>query len=406
MAQIAPFPAWRYDPSRVGPMADVIAPPYDVISPAEQGALYERSPYNVVRLILARDAERADAAARTLRGWMDEGVLAQEAVPAVYLYSQRFTLPDGRTRRRDGVICRLRLEDFSRGVVRPHERTFPGPKRDRLALMRATGAYLSPIFGLYARPGEPLRDVLGPVDEPLVDAEVAGTGHRVGHTLWRVSDSAAVARLQAALAAETIFIADGHHRYETGLAYRDECGGRGDTGWILACLANMEEEGLVVLPTHRLVRPACAVDDGALLAGVGGRFDVETLAQNGTRPTGVIDVVLPGRRLRLRPTDVVRGAMAALPEAVRGLEVAMLREALLGPLGIGAEQLEFTHDDAEAVGAVASGRAAAAFLVNPPSMAAVRAVCLSGEVMPEKSTYFYPKLADGLVFDLVGPPWR
>jgi uncharacterized protein (DUF1015 family) len=406
MAQIAPFPAWRYDASRVGVMADVIAPPYDVISPAEQAALYERSPYNVVRLILARDAERADAAAGTLRGWIDQGVLAQEAAPAVYLYSQRFTLPDGRARRRDGVLCRLRLEDFSSGVVRPHERTFPGPKRDRLALMRATGAYLSPIFGLYARPGEPLRDVLGPLDEPLVDAEVGGTGHRVGHTLWRVSDSAAVARLQAALAAETIFIADGHHRYETGLAYRDECGGRGDTGWILACLANMEEEGLVVLPTHRLVRPACAVDDGALLAGVGGRFDVEPLAQNGTRPTGVIDVVLPGRRLRLRPTDVVRGAMADLPEAVRGLEVAMLREALLEPLGIGAEQLEFTHDDAEAAAAVASGRAAAAFLMNPPSMAAVRAVCLSGEVMPEKSTYFYPKLADGLVFDLVGPPWR
>jgi uncharacterized protein (DUF1015 family) len=402
MAEIAPFAAWRYDAGQVGSMSDVIAPPYDVISPAEQAALYERSPYNVVRLILARDAERADAAARTLRAWIDRGVLAQDAEPAVYLYSQHFTLPDGRTRRRDGVICRLRLEDFSRGVVRPHERTFPGPKRDRLALMRATGAYLSPIFGLYARPGEPLRELLGAADEPVVAAEVGGTGH----TLWKVSDAAAVGRLQAALAGETIFIADGHHRYETGLAYRDECDGRGDTRWILACLANMEEEGLVVLPTHRLVRPACVLDGGALLAGVGGRFDVETLAQNGTRPGGVIDVILPERRLRLRPTDVVRGAMAALPEAVRGLEVAVLREALLGPLGIGSEQLEFTHDDAEASAAVASGRAVAAFLVNPPSMAAVRAVCLSGEVMPEKSTYFYPKLADGLVFDLVGSPWR
>jgi uncharacterized protein (DUF1015 family) len=402
MAEIAPFAAWRYDADRVGRMSDVIAPPYDVISPAEQDALYERSPHNVVRLILARDAERADAAARTLRSWIDDGVLAQESEPAVYLYSQRFTLPDGRALRRDGVICRLRLEDFSRGVVRPHERTFPGPKRDRLALMRATGAYLSPIFGLYARPGEALRTLLGPVGAPVVDAAVGGTEH----SLWRVSDVAAVARLQAALADETIFIADGHHRYETGLAYRDECDGRGDTGWILACLANMEEEGLVVLPTHRLVRPARGLDDRALLAGVGGRFDVETPGRNGTRPSGVIDVVLPGRRVRLRPTAVAREAVAHLPEAVRALEVAVLRDAVLGPLGLGAEDLEFTHDDAEAVQAVESGRAVAAFLVNPPSMAAVRAVCLSGEVMPEKSTYFYPKLADGLVFDLVGSPWR
>jgi uncharacterized protein (DUF1015 family) len=168
----------------------------------------------------------------------------------------------------------------------------------------------------------------------------------------------------------------------------------------------MEEEGLVVLPTHRLVRPARAIDDGALLGGVGGRFDVETPGRNGTRPSGVIDVVLPGRRVRLRPTAVARAAVAHLPEAVRELEVAVLRDAVLGPLGIGADDLEFTHDDAEAAQAVESGRAVAAFLVNPPSMAAVRAVCLSGEVMPEKSTYFYPKLADGLVFDLVGSPWR
>ena len=403
MAEIAPFAGLRYDPTKVGDVGDVMAPPYDVIAPSEQAALYDRSPHNVVRLILARDADRAEVAARTLRSWVDTGVLAPDDEPAVYLYSQRFTLPDGRTRRRDGVICRLRLEDFSSGVVRPHERTFPGPKADRLALIRATGASLSPIFGLYARPGEPLRDLLAPSTDPAVDVEdAAGTGH----TLWRITGAAAIDRLRSSLAAETIFIADGHHRYETGLAYRDECSGRGDTPWIMACLVNMEEEGLVVLPTHRLVEPSCVLDHGALAAGLGGRFDVEALGLNGTRPTGVIDVVLPEHRLRLRPTRETRAAMAGVPEAIRSLDVAVLHEALLGPLGIGADRLTFTHDDAEAVAAVGSGRAGAAFLVNPPSMAAVRAVCLSGEVMPEKSTYFFPKLADGLVFDLVGTQWR
>jgi uncharacterized protein (DUF1015 family) len=403
MAEIAPFAAWRYDADRVGRMSDVIAPPYDVISPAEQDALYERSPHNVVRLILARDAERADAAARTLRSWIDDGVLAQESEPAVYLYSQRFTLPDGRALRRDGVICRLRLEDFSRGVVRPHERTFPGPKADRLALMRATGAYLSPIFGLYARSGESLRNLLGPLGGPALDVtDAAGEGH----TLWRITDTRQIERFRSALASETIYIADGHHRYETGLAYRHELGGGGDSTWIMACLVNMEEEGLVILPTHRLVRAPRRVEAAALAAALEGVFAVETLNGPSNRPAGAIDVILPERRLRLRATSGAASRLADLPAVVRALDVTVLRAALLAPLGIRADDLAFTHDDAEAVAAVAAGEATAAFLVNPPSMETVRAVCHAGEVMPEKSTYFYPKLADGLVMDLVGPPWR
>ena len=159
MAVVSPFRALRYDPARVGDLAPVVAPPYDVISPAQQEALYARSPYNVVRLILPREAARAEAAAATLRDWMASGVLARDREPALYFYSQEFSLKDGSRHRRDGVLCRLGLEEFGTGVVRPHERTFPGPKADQLALLRATGAYLSPIFGLYARPGERLRDV-------------------------------------------------------------------------------------------------------------------------------------------------------------------------------------------------------------------------------------------------------
>ena len=403
MAVVSAFPGLRYDPARVGAMASVVAPPYDVISPAEQAALYDRSPYNAVRLILPREPDRAAAAARTLREWLDARVLVADAEPALYVYSQRFTLPDGRALVRDGVICRLRLEDFSSGVVRPHERTFPGPKADRLALMRATGAYLSPIFGLYARAGESLRNLLGPLGGPALDVtDAAGESH----TLWRVTDAEQIDRFRAALAPETIYIADGHHRYETGLAYRNELGGGGDSAWIMACLVNMEEEGLVILPTHRLVRAPRRVDPAALAAVLEGAFAVEVLREPGTRPAGTIDLVLPERCLRLRATPGAASRLAAAPAVVRSLEVTVLRDALLAPLGIRAEELAFTHDDAEALAAVAAGEATAAFLVNPPSMETVREVCHAGEVMPEKSTYFYPKLADGLVMDLVGPPWR
>jgi uncharacterized protein (DUF1015 family) len=377
----------------------VVAPPYDVISPAQQAALYDRSPWNVVRLILPREPERADAAAATLRDWMASGVLARDADPALYFYSQEYVLSDGSRRERDGVLCRLGLAEFSSGVVRPHERTFPGPKRDQLALLRATGAYLSPIFGMYARAGERLRNVAGIAGAPLL--EVPGEAAEV-HRVWRVTDAEAIGRVTAALAAETIFIADGHHRYETALAYRAERGG--GPGSVLAFLSNMEE-GLVVLPTHRLLRVPLPLDAAAFEARLRETFAVEPLPPATPRPDGAIDVVLPDRRLRVRPMAAARARLAHLPPSVRGLDVAVLHEALLGPLlVVEPGQLAFTHDDAEAIDDVAAGRSTAAFLLNPPSVAAVRAVCLAGELMPEKSTYFYPKLASGLVFDLLDPP--
>ena len=401
MAVVRPLAGLRYDPARVGDVGQVLAPPYDVITPAEQAELYARSPYNVIRLILPREAERGATAARTLREWIDAGILRPDPEPAVYLYSQQFSLPDGSTRRRDGLLCRLRLEDFASGVVRPHERTLPGPKADRLAILRATGTNLSAIFGLYDRAGEPVRELLGgaALGAPLVD--VSGW-----HQLWRVTDSAAIARVQAALAQESIIIADGHHRYETALAYRDEQPGNEAAEYVLAYLANMEEEGVVILPTHRLVRGPLRVDGPTLEARLREAFALEPLDPRRRRSAGEIDCVLPDRPLRLRAGPAARARLGDLPPVLRELEVELLRRAILEPiLGAGAEELDFTHEDDEALAAVTDGRAAVAFLVNPPSMAQVRQVCLAGEVMPEKSTYFYPKLATGLVFSLVGPPW-
>jgi len=401
MAVVRAVRALRYDVARVGGLSRVIAPPYDVILPEEQEALYERSPYNVVRLILPREKARAEAAATTLREWVSAGVLVREPEPAVFLYQQTFTLSDGSTRTREGVLLSLALEEFSRGVVLPHEKTLPGPKADRLAIIRATGANLSPIFGLYARRGERARDVLGVSGPPLVDATDGSGGHR----LWRVTDAAAIARFAASLADERVIIADGHHRYETALAYRDEQK-TAAAGSILAYVANLDEEGVVILPTHRIVRGPLRMDTATLAAELAASFTIERLPPGRPRVAGEIDCVLPDRRLRLRAKPEAAAALADLPAAIRALDVSLLHGAILGPLlGVGPEALTFTHEDEEAVDAVTTGAAHAAFLLNPPSLAEVRAVCLAGQLMPEKSTYFYPKLATGLVFQAVGPPW-
>jgi uncharacterized protein (DUF1015 family) len=396
MAVVAPLAGVRYDPARVGDVGRVLAPPYDVITPAGQEELYARSPWNVIRLILPRDADRGAAAGRTLREWMAEGVLRPDPEPAIYLYSQRFTLPDGSSRERDGMLCRLRLEDFASGVVRPHERTLPGPKADRLAILRATGANLSAIFGMYARRGEPLRELVGAADlgPPLVDVDG-------WHRMWRITDRARIERFTRALAGETIVIADGHHRYETALAYRDEQPANEAARWVLAYLANMEDEGVVILPTHRLVPPPVPADLERRLhqAFAAGPMD-------GRRPAGAIDCLLPGRELRLRPGPAAVDSVRDLPPVLRALDVEVLRRAILERiLGIASTALSFTHDDAEAAASVREGQAAAAFLLNPPTIGQVRDVCLAGELMPEKSTYFHPKIASGLVFSLVGPPW-
>jgi uncharacterized protein (DUF1015 family) len=405
MAVVRPLRGLRFDPARVGDLGAVIAPPYDVISAAEQGALYARSPYNVVRLILPREAPRATAAARTLGEWIGSGVLIGDPAPSIYLYAQSFTLADGSRHCRQGIICRLGLEDFARGVVLPHEHTLPGPKADRLAILRATGAYLSPIFGLYARGAERPADLVGlpATAAPIVDVRDAGGDE---HRLWRITDAEAIARVTEALAPEQVIIADGHHRYETGLAYRDERGGTGRAASILACLANMEGEGIVILPTHRLVRGTLRLAPCDLERRLADCFSIEVLDGPPRLPAGAIDCLLPGRRLRLRAKAAASAHLERLAAPIRGLDVTLLHQLILEPiLGLDGERLDFTHDTAEAEAAVARGAAGAAFLLNPPTIAEIQAVCRAGELMPQKSTYFHPKLATGLVLDLVGPPW-
>jgi uncharacterized protein (DUF1015 family) len=412
VAEIRPLRGLRYDPGRFPDLTAVVAPPYDVITPAHAETLHARSPYNVVRLILNREPDRYRSAAATLREWRARGILVEDAAPGLCFYSQTFEVPGLGRRRRDGVIGALRLETFASGRVRPHERTFAAPKTDRLALLRACGANLSPIFGLVSLPGVTLRERLagalgGP---PAVDlTDDLGVRHQV----WRVDDAALVAACAGLVRDETVVIADGHHRYETALAYRDEmrrthpgAGPDAPFEFILAYLANLEEPGVVILPTHRIVRSGTAAAVREVIGGLAHAF-AATIHPPAARAAfldelregpGLIGCVLPGELVVLRFRGDADRLLAARSPATRRLDVALLHDLVLARLEPAATaDLAYTHDEAEAIAAVVRG-GAAAFLLHPPTVQEVRAVCLAGDFMPEKSTYFYPKLLDGLVF--------
>ena len=412
MADIQPLRGIRYDRARTGDLGTVVAPPYDVVSPDVLGRLYDRSPYNSIRLILNREADSHAAAARAWTTWRTDGVLVQDAVPGFYFYSQRFDAPRHGSRRRDGLLVAMRLEELGRGVF-PHERTMEGPKADRLRLIRACKANLSPIFGLVSCPGRSLRDLVAPaVDQPPAVSVTDDLGVR--NDLWPVTDPDSIARSIQVLGPESVVIADGHHRYETALAYRNEmrrahpdAGPSAPFESILMYLSNIDEPGLVVLPTHRVLRDVRSADVAQVVEDLADVFQVAeyevgqrdaflaALFDGATR-IARIGCALPDKLLVL---SLRHDPATLLPERTaetRGHAVVILHDLVLPRLL--PTPLQFTHDDGEAMRAVAGGDAGAAFLLPAPTAQDVRAVCLSGETMPEKSTYFYPKLLTGLVF--------
>ncbi len=421
MVMIRPFRALRYAGDRVGGLERVVAPPYDVISDEERDALYERSDCNVVRLILGREEDRYAAAAEALARWREDGTLVRDDEPALYYYEEEFTLPNGGRHTRRGVLATVEIQPFSAGVIRPHERTFARAKKDRMALLRACRTNLSPIFGLFAES----PDVL----EPLRAARAAsasveltdGNGWR--HRMWMIEDEAAQAAVASALADETVFIADGHHRYETALEYRDFVDASGDHPpgaphrYILMYLTSMREPGLLVLPTHRVLGAGVAIEADDLLGRLEPHFSIQRFARNDLASLHAhlaevpeearFAVAFRGRdeifALGLRDAAVLERYAAEVTPTVRKLDVTVLDAVVLrGLLGVdvvAAEQagdLTYKHEDRDALAALDAG-ASAAFLMNAPRLDAVAEVCLSGEVMPQKSTYFFPKLLSGLV---------
>jgi uncharacterized protein (DUF1015 family) len=345
---VSPFRALRYD-AAVGDLDDLVAPPYDVIDDEARARYLERSPYNVVHLTLPESPEDAG---ELLRRWQKDGVLRSEE-PALWWIAQDYVGPDGVARRREGVVASLRVEPYENRVILPHERTHAGPKESRLRLLRATHAQLEPIFLLWD--GSIELDGLG---DPDLAAEEGGVASR----LWRL-DAEFGAALTDELADAQLLIADGHHRYETAVAFHEEDGSDA-SAWLMAVIVPTDQEGLTIFPTHRLA---------AKLNGV----PAHRIEAPGAELPGVV---------------LYRGGEYALVDEP-GLDVEVVER--LRPEGT---QFAYTPSAQEAVAAVDAGDAEAAFLLRPTPLDEVWAVARRGDVMPQKSTYFYPKLTSGLLF--------
>jgi uncharacterized protein (DUF1015 family) len=427
MAIIRPFKGIHYDTDLVGSLDRVISPPYDVITPAQRDTLYARGEYNFVRIILNRSepgdksvTEPYMRAAHLLDAWLETGVFVQDEEESFYVYEQEFTNPlDGERLSRLGLFCALKLSPYEEGVVLPHEETRKKAKEDRLQLMRATSANTEPIFGLYEDDKNSVRAELLYVmkdSNPMLMATVGDEIERV----WRISDPVILSRISDMFKEASIWIADGHHRYETGLNYRDErrkalsspppdmaC------DYILAILSGFHDPGLVVLPTHRLVRNIPSSRLANLPNHLRELFDVERMGDEEllarlSAPTdahrfGMV-IAQGAYLLTLMDLDAAMSRITGHAEVWKKLDVSLLQELILsGQMGITAEQLTttpdiaYTRDPHEALTKVADGEFQVAFILSPPHADDVRHVALSHEKMPPKSTYFYPKQWSGLL---------
>ena len=411
MADVQPFRALHYDRDRVGGLEAVVAPPYDVIDAAERSTLVARSPNNVVEIDLPQGDEPYAHAAAVFQRWQDEGVLVRDDTPALWALEQDYTGPDERRRTRHGFFARVKVEDYGPGRIRPHERTHPGPKEDRLRLTRATHANLSPIFSLYDDPAGAAWRALAPHLSGRPWAEVTdedGTTHR----LWRVADPAAGQAVRVALAGTELLIADGHHRYETARVHHAE----GGAGHVLMCLVALQDPGLTVFPTHRLLTTLDGPRRESLRDTIERDFEAAEVADGGLEPTGDGPVRMGyldahHRRplmLTLRDPAIAAAALPDKPAPYRELDTAVLEALVLrGALGMSEDDishmhgLDYARDTEQARGRVASGAAQAAFFMRGTPVAQVRAVAAAGESMPPKSTYFFPKVLTGMVFNLL-----
>jgi uncharacterized protein (DUF1015 family) len=419
MADVQPLRALHYDPRLVGSLADVVAPPYDVIDAAGRAELAARSPYNVVRIDLPEGEDPYAAAAAELQTWRAEGAVVRDKTPALWALAQMYTGPDGRRRTRHGILARVRIEEYGAGRIRPHERTHPGPKEDRLRLTRATKANLSPIFALFSDPEGAAWDSLAsaPEVQPWGEATDAdGTVNR----LWRVDDEGAIAQVQATTRDAELLIADGHHRYETARVYAEEVGGEGPHRYVLTCLVALEDPGLTVFPTHRLVRGLRPDQHEALADAIRRDFDVEPLDDTSAlEPSGDDDDIRIGYidahfqrpyMLTLKDPAIADAALPNRAEPYRRLDTAVLEALILkGALGMTDDDIDhlaglgYARDFDQALGLVQSAEYDAAFFMGATPVRRIQEIAAAGESMPPKSTYFFPKVPTGLVFNrLVG----
>jgi uncharacterized protein (DUF1015 family) len=407
--RVRPFRGYRHAIGGGREISKVVAPPYDQISPEQQELLYAMSPANIVRVSFPLETpdDKYARARATLDAWLADGVWEREAEPAIYPYHQTYRA-GGREVTRVGLVALGQVTDYVRGEVLPHERTHAGPKQDRMRLLEATGADTGLLFMLAADASGALREASTPRGEPVAEASDL-KGER--HCLWRVTDASVIGRVQAALAAARVIIADGHHRYETAVEYARRHPGVDDK---LMAFFGVDAPGLTILPNHRLVHDVAGFSLARLGEAARRWFDVAPLADAELfRPTNrTLGVVAADGALTLTLRPEAFDAIvwpAGTSRAWRELAVSVLHEGVLKPFCDvtdakldATSHVDYTADAAEAVRLVRGGRHQAAFLIAPTTVEELRAVVGGGAVLPQKSTHFYPKLLDGLVFYRLG----
>ena len=428
MVSIAPFRAVFYNQKKVRDLAKVVTPPYDVISREEQEKLHHKSPYNFVRLELSQESDTYTAVAQLLQSWLSEGILQRDEIPAIYFLVQRFSLKSGEKKERQGFFALTQLQDFTTGEIRPHEKTLQRPREDRLKLMLACHAQLSPIFALYAQPKPTLNRLLtGCVEsvEPFIEIATDGGGTC---RLWRITDPELIRRVQHEIEDQRLLIADGHHRYEASLNYRDQMRneyphwtGREAFNYILTYFANLNDDNLIILPTHRLVRGYVPQPFLQLEETLQKFFYIEPYPKtmegkgwflkalkNAAKKHRVIGATFKRDPryliLRLKNKRIMQRLADKLSAPLRELEVTTLHRLILEHiLGMSAEQqvdgetIRYSQDEEAVLQALEKEDYQAGFILNPPKAEEILTIASNGETMPQKSTYFYPKLFSGLI---------
>ena len=434
MVRIAPFRGILYNRKKIRDLSKVIAPPYDVIAPEEQERLYRKSPYNVVRLILNQEPDPYESVARLLAGWRAEEILLRDERPALYFLSHRFPDKEGRERERLGFIALTRLEDFSTGTIRPHEKTLDAPKEDRLRLMLACHANLSPIFALYSHPKQTINKALTEQVQgvpPHIEVKEDGGGACL---LWRISDPEIIRLVRKEMEAQPLLIADGHHRYEAALNYRNRLraekanwNGREPFNYVMMYFANMNDAGLVIFPTHRLARSFRPIPFQKLEEELQRYFYLEPYPKTPEGQRWFLRALRSGGKkrhligasfrrdpryliLRLKNKRIMQRLAKDLSGPLRDLDVTTLHLLILEHiLGLPQEEqvkgeaISYSQDEEKVLKAVDKEDYQAAFILNPPKPEEILTVTQNGEKMPQKTTYFYPKLITGLVINKMDP---
>ena len=433
MVRIAPFRGVFYNQKKIRDLTRVVTPPYDVISPEEQEKLYRKSPYNFVRLDFSQEPDPYTAVAELFANWQAEGIFERDQEPAIYFAVHKFELKDGEIKERQGFYALTRLQDFSSDEIRPHEKTLEAPKQDRLQLMLASNAQLSSIFGLYSQPKGSINRILSEQTEgkaPFIEVKLdSGDECR----LWRITDPALIRELQREMKEQRLVIADGHHRYEATLGYRDRMRsngastGRESFNYIMTYFANMNDESLVILPTHRLVRgyepkPFLQLEEALQTyfyieqypkTPEGKSSFLKALKNSGKKQRVIGASFKRDPRyliLRLKNKRIMQRLAKDLSAPLRELEVSTLHHLIVEHiLGLSPEQqtngetIHYSQDEEAVLQALEKEDYQAAFLLNATKSADISKIVDSGETMPQKSTYFYPKLISGLVVNRIDP---